>query len=399
MMDRFFEKDLTLKALSIGLAVLLWLQATALTGPVLPQSVRDVPVQLRNLGQGLVVLTPQPAVTLLVRASSETLRHLGRDSINVYVDLRGAGLGSGAFAVEVEPPDGVTVVQVSPGVVEVDIDAWDSKQVPVHVWTVGSPADEHAMREQRTRPTDLYVEGPRSKVQIVTRVVASVDITGAKGEIARTVMVRPVNAEGAEVEGVTVTPSAVDVTIAIVQLPPVREASVRASIQGRPAAGYAQEQVTISPATVRVWASGAAAGDLRYLWTYPIDIDGLSSSVTRDVLLLAPDGVEKVEPTVVRVTVTIAEEQAELEFEDLPVTVTGLGEGLKAEFEPLTVDVLVRGPQSLVRDVTAEDVVVRIDLSGRRAGTYQVSVTVSLPEGVVAKTISPSQIRVVLEPE
>ena len=209
--------------------------------------------------------------------------------------------------------------------------------------------------------------------------------TGATGGISRTVVVRPVNADGAEVQGVTVTPSAVDVTIAVVQLPPASEVTVRANLQGRPAAGFVQDSLTISPATVKLYATGQIADATRYLWTHPIDIEGLSATVTREVLLLLPDGAEKIEPAVVSVTVGISEAQEDREFRDLPVASTGVAQGLGARVEPGLVTVVVRGPRSQVAALVADDLTASVDATGLAAGTYQLRVSVSLPEGLTTQ--------------
>jgi len=397
MMERLFERDVTLKVLSVCLAVLLWFQAAALTGPALPQPVRDVPIAVRNLGQGLVVLSSPPTVTLLVKGRSDALRMLSKDSFTAYVDLRGAGIGPGTFPVLIEGPDGVTVSQITPAEVGLNIDAWDNRQVPVSVWTTGTPAADHAMKNQQTRPTDLYVEGPRSRVQLVTRVVAKVDISGAKSDLARTVVVKPVDADGADVSGVTVTPSAVDVTVSIVKLPPPREVTVRANVQGRLAPGYIQESVTIEPAEVRIYAAGAVADELRYVWTYPIEIEGAAAPVTRDVMLLVPAGVEKIEPQMVKVTVNIVEVQEEREFRDVPVETANIPSGLRSRLEPETVTVVVRGPRSRMAALELGQVTVRLDLADKAAGTHQIRPVVVLPEGLSVKSLAPLEIKVVLE--
>jgi YbbR domain-containing protein len=396
-LERLLEKDLGLKLLSVGLAVLLWFQATAASGPALPLTVRGVPVACRNLGPGLVLLSAPSAVDLAVRGQGEILRHVTKDNFTAYVDLKGAGLGQGSFPVRLESPEGTTVATVTPAEVRVDIDAWDTRQVPVSIYTLGSPAVDHAMKAQQARPTDLYVEGPRSSVQLVTRVIAKVDITGAMQDLSRTVVARPVNAEGAEVQGVTVTPAAVDVVISIVKLPPVREVTVRVNVQGKPAPGFVHEATEVSPQKVRVWAAGPLAEEIKYLWTYPIDIEGVSATVERNLLLLVPQGTEKVEPTSVRVSVVVAEVQEEREIKGVRIETLNLGQGLKVSLEPAEVTVVLRGPRSLVASLDAGQVVARADLAGLAAGRHEVTLSVFLPEGLVLKSASPAVASVVLE--
>lgn len=396
-MERLLERNFSLKVLSVCLAMLLWLQATAISGPALPQTVRDVPVQYRNLASGLVMLSGPASVNIVVRGRSDVVRHLTRDSFTAYVDLRGAGLGRGSFAVNVDGPDNVMIGQVTPPDVPVDIDAWDNRQVPVAIYTLGSPGVDHAMRDHQTRPTDLYVEGPRSAVQIVSHVVAKVDISGATQPIVRTVVVRPVNAEGAEVQGVTVTPSTVDVQVSIVRLPPARQVAVRANLQGTPAAGYIQGEVLVQPEEVRMWAQSAVGDTVRYLWTHPIDIDGVTETIKRDVLLLVPEGVDKVEPVLVQVTVPISEVVEERELGEVPIRSYALSSNLRASFEPAVVTLVVYGPRSAMALLDASKVEVRANLMGLGAGTHQVRLSVLLPEKLSLKSTAPAEVKAVLE--
>lgn len=396
-MERLFQHNLSLKLLSVCLAFLLWVQAAAVSGPALPQTVRDVPVQWRNLASGLVILSASPSVNVTVRGRGDAVRHLSRDSFTAYVDLRGAGLGRGSFAVTVEGPEGVIIGQVAPPEVLVDIDAWDTRQVPVSLYTLGSPGTDHAMKDHQMRPTDLYVEGPRSAVQLVSHVVAKVDISGATQTIARTVVARPLNAEGAEVRGVTVTPSTVDVQVAIIRLPPARQVPVRANLQGRPAAGYVQGEASVRPVEVRMWAQSAVGDLVKYLWTHPIDIDGATGNVARDVLLLVPEGVDKVEPVLVHVFVPISELTEEREFTGVAIKPHLIAPDLRASFEPETVTVVVYGPYSATSLLGVSQVEVKANLAGLAAGIHQVRLSVNLPEKVMLKSVMPVEVKAVLE--
>jgi YbbR domain-containing protein len=397
MMERLFERNMSLKILSVCLALLLWLQATAVSGPALPQTVRDVPVQYRSLASGLVMMSSPSSVNLVVRGRSDVVRHLTRDSFTAYVDLRGAGLGRGSFAVNVEGPEGVIIGQITPAEVPVDIDAWDSRQVPVAIYTLGSPGVDHAMKDHQTRPTDLYVEGPRSAVQMVSHVVAKVDISGATQTIGRTVVVRPVNAEGAEVQGVTVMPPTVDVQVSIVRLPPARQVSVRANLQGSPAEGYVQGEVRVQPEEVRMWAQSGVGDAVRYLWTHPIDIDGVTETVQRDVLLLVPEGVDKVEPVLVHVTIPVTEVVEERELAAMPVKPFGLASTLRATFDPEIVTLVIYGPRSAMSVLDTAKIEVRANLAGLGVGTHQVRLSVILPERLSLRSAIPAEIKAVLE--
>lgn len=84
---------------------------------------------------------------------------------------------------------------------------------------------------------------------------------------------------------------------------------VVAVVRGTPARGHRVAQVRVDPITVVVKGPRSTIEMRERVHTTPVDVDGLRSSVTRDVGLAAVDTVSAATPGTVRVTVDI---QAEL---------------------------------------------------------------------------------------
>lgn len=84
----------------------------------------------------------------------------------------------------------------------------------------------------------------------------------------------------------------------------------------------------------------------------------------------------------------------------VPVQVRGLPPGLEAvEISPATVTVVARGRGRFFSDLTEEDFVAQVDLSGARAGrgAYRVD-RVTVPKGVTLVGFAPEEVTVTLEP-
>lgn len=99
---------------------------------------------------------------------------------------------------------------------------------------------------------------------------------------------------------VRVTPSRVRATLERV----VRvRLEVAPHLVGHPASGYQVAAVRVEPRHVDVKVSGAEAAAVQRLDTAPVDVEGARATVTREVGLVAPAGIDLAEGR--RVTVTV----------------------------------------------------------------------------------------------
>lgn len=83
--------------------------------------IAQVPVHMRNLGQGLSSVAVPAGVTVTVRGATDVLEALRPDSITAFVDLAGLGPGQYNLTVRVEPPPDFEVTKIEPATVRVRI--------------------------------------------------------------------------------------------------------------------------------------------------------------------------------------------------------------------------------------------------------------------------------------
>ena len=115
-------ENLGLKALSLMLAVLLWL---SVTGATEGEMAIRVPVHLRNLAPQLFVMSKVPhAVELRVAGPKIQLMRLVGDHVSVSLDLQGVGAGNVTFADlerTVVLPVGLRVTRVYPATIDMNL--------------------------------------------------------------------------------------------------------------------------------------------------------------------------------------------------------------------------------------------------------------------------------------
>lgn len=397
-MGRQLSKDVPLQVLSVLLAVVLWMQASAVQNPVDRFDFSGVPVVIEDVPEGLVVTAPpQPHRTdVTLKCRRRVADRLDPSSLVAKVSLLGGVAGTADFAVRVDAPEGVEVVSVSPGSVSVTLETVSTAEAPVQPKLVGTVPSGYVAGAPSAAPGVVTVRGPASAVWRVATVVAKIDVSQATSDISTRAVLEARDSQGTIVAGVTFVPADVVVSAAVTALPAPVSVDVDPILTGSPASGYAVLGITCEPARVQARPGIGGTIDFDRLPTEPVNIAGSTSDVEATVKVVVPDGVAEVVPAEVMVTVEIG---WAVSFEGLTVAVREVPSGLVASVSPPEVGVLIRGPRSLLDRLTADDVDVWVDASGRSAGQWTVVVNVTLPDwaqGLDVVGVNPDEVSLTL---
>jgi YbbR domain-containing protein len=165
------------------------------------------------------------------------------------------------------------------------------------------------------------------------------------------------------------------------------------AVEGEPAAGYQVGTVTADPATVDVVGPASALSSLTEAITEPVSVTGASKPVAEIVTVGAPDpSVRLRQPQTAQVRVNISPVPIEWAVAAIPVNVKN-ADGTTAQVVPTHVTVYVRGPRETMGS-GADAFEASIDVSGLRAGQYQVPVRVVPPARVGVVSVEPKELRV-----
>lgn len=274
-----------------------------------------------------------------------------------------------------------TVKNVYPSSVEVDIEALDSRSVPMNAAITGK-ADNYWYNVKSLNPSTITVSGASSIVQNITKARVTVDVSDMTESDTRAYPFQLMDYKGLEVpqELVTRTSSSVSATVEIY---PTKELQVNSDLEdvfsGSIAEGYEVESVEVSPDTIVVAAEQELLDELTSLAVVPIEADQVNRSFTVRTSIPTLQGVRHYSTEQVYVTVNIREREATVAFSDLPVTLLNIPGDLVLADDPDAVSVQVSGPYSLISDLTRDMLQITADLSGAEEGSGEYPVQVSVP--------------------
>lgn len=174
-------RNLGVKLLSIGVAVLLWLVVTG--DPVVDRTMR-VGLELQRIPAGLELVGTVPdSVSARVRGPASRLSALAPGDLSAVVDVDGVKAGRRLFALtpaQVTAPFGVEVSQVTPATLPLLFEPTATAVVPVRPRVEGAPVSGHSVTHVAVTPSQVRVTGPESVVRGLTELVTEpVSIDGA----------------------------------------------------------------------------------------------------------------------------------------------------------------------------------------------------------------------------
>jgi len=403
---RTFATNLRTLLWAFILALAVWVAAVTAADPDQVRSL-PAPITLEVVGQdpGLVISSDLPReVEVTLRAPSSVWERINSDpgSLRAILDL--SGLGSGQHNVEVQvqvSEQPYRKISVSPESVNVMLEPLATRSMTVNLNLSGEPAVGYQAGSPLLSPLQVVVAGAESKVELVDKAQVSVRVDGIREGINKSLPVEVLDQNGQAVEGLSLSPREVQVTLPISQQGGYRDLAVKVVVQGQVAGGYRLTDLSVFPPVVTVFSSdpnvvSALPGVVE---TQPLDLRNASEDITTRLDLNLPEGVSVVGEQTVLIQAGISPIESSLTLSNEVVQVVGLPPGLTAQVLPATVDVIISGPLPLLDTLTRQDIRVTVDLTGLAAGTHQLTPRVEiLIADVIVESILPGTVEVTLVP-
>jgi len=402
---RWLGKTLPTILTALIFAVIIWVTAISEADPTREETLSNsAKINVVGLSPDLLVVNSIPErMNLTVRAPSSLITRLNLEPDLVKATLDLSGLEAGTYTLKPQVNimlNPVEVINTSIETIQVELEKISSVKLPVTLNMTGSLPISYQADETSFDAQEVTVTGPKSLVDSISQVVAIVDVSNAVNNIDMLVDLKPINAAGNVVTGVSLSPEKTRVSIIITQLGGYRNLFVKIVTIGQIANGFYLTGLSASPVNVTVYASEPDQVNTMpaFIETVPINLNGASDDFEVDVSLNLPDGIKLIGEQSVAVKVGIAPIGSSINFPNIPVQVINLGSNYTVTLSPSVVDVYLSGPLYLLEGYTSSDIIITLDLIDRGPGTYQlVPVMEMLSEFLKVDAILPGTIEVIIK--
>jgi YbbR domain-containing protein len=405
-MFRWISKNYQTFLWAFALAVAVWISASLQADPdetrLLPN---PVPVQIVGQAPNLVLNTNIPReveVTLRAPRSVWAVIEADSDNVRAILDLSDMDAGEHTAQLQIQiDPRPVQIIAVSPRSVTFELEPLISRTFTVDPSITGVPAIGYQAGDAIYEPMEVVVSGAQSQVNKVERARVSINLNGIREDFDQTVPVEVIDEDGQRVTGVSVSPESIRVTMPVSQQGGYRDVAVKVSIIGRVASGYRLTDLSVFPQVVTVFSTDPqlVANLPGVVETQPLDLQNAQEDITIRLTINLPEGVIIVGDQTVLVRAGVSPIESSVTLASEPVDIEGLESGLTAQVSPMTVDIILSGPLSLLDTLTRQSVRAFVDLTNLGPGTYQIAPKVEVAiANIVVESILPNTIEVVITP-
>ena len=215
---QIIRKNFGLKVLSLALAVIGWAYFRYAANPVLAARFDQqfsVPIVTANLPVGYIArfADKEAVVTVTSRRGEPEVKP---DEIKAVLDLDGKAAGVYNVPVELVAPN-VVVQSLSPASVSLTIEKIDRRSFPLAFHYLSSQQSSVVVENAQLMPPQVLVEGPQDALSQVSAIRVDVAMPQTPQSIDEMVRPVPVDANGAEVGELEVSPDLIRVRVDFVQ--------------------------------------------------------------------------------------------------------------------------------------------------------------------------------------
>ena len=252
----WLRDNLTSLILSLLLALVVWISAVTSADPNVEVEL-TIPLEVLQQPSDIAIVDDLPAtVSITVRAPESIIQQLEEHNpLVATINMKDISAGTYRFPVKVENLDQVKPIRISnqnPEKLELRISNLISKTLSLSILIEGEPAIGYQASGLSWEVTTVTITGVENKVQDVTSIVGTMDISDATGSMAKDVVLDPRDINGDSVTGVTLSPNSVLVNQTITLQGGYRNLAVNVITQGSVEPGYRFTSINPAPPTVMV---------------------------------------------------------------------------------------------------------------------------------------------------
>ena len=382
------KKDITVKILSVLIAVIFWLFVYNTSNPFTDRTY-SVPVRIVNQDypdqNGYIIKNINTSnIDVTVRGRKEVLDEVRASDINVSLDLSQIKSVNDR-KLELNPPEldkrDVKIISYTPATVDIILVRNKSGTFPVELKPNITMKPGYVLLKTTVTPDTLPIYNmEESVIDSIDKIVASLDVKNLDRDTTKEVKCVVYSKDGKEIKDLS------DGLKVNVKLEVAKEVPVYLVTRGKLADDYIETLRVIDPVKVLLTGPADVLGNIEEIKTEQVDIDKITSNFTASVQLIVPEGAELYN-TPKNITVNINVEKLvtkniELLKDDISVLNANNDGSLTYGIKTEKLTVQIKGRQSDVNAVKKENMKPAVDVSGLKEGTHKLPLSIILPSQV-----------------
>lgn len=420
-MKEKFLNNIPLKIMSVAVAIVVWLLGVNIDNPVRTKVITEVPVRVLNEayiesgGKMCLIEEDEDTVTVSVTGRRKIVENLTASDIVATADVKQMiSMDSKEVLIPISvtcPGISHTDIKAVPRNMSITIEEMMSQDFIVTVDTGNTkPGVGYDIGETIANPEKIKITGPQTLIRKIDRVVASTSVSGITSNIQTKSSLKIIDKNQDEWTSsqirylkFDISDPKVDVKVTLWNVKD--NISIEADYSGEPGTGYKVDGLIFTPSQVKVAGTSealavlAASGNKIRIPASEIDVSGKKEDFETKVNIskLLPEGIKLVSGSndfvIVKANI-LPLGSKEYSIPTKNIDIQNVESGLQAVCETEKVDIRIGEKSQSLAQLKISDIELSVDLSGKKAGSYEVPVKVTLPFGY--QTVSDAAVTIKL---
>lgn len=283
-----FRRNLLQKLIALVAAFFMWVFVMADQDPPIEGSY-TVPLTISNAPYELMPICADKAILVEARAPRSNFVKYDANAFRVYANLEGLGEGEHQITPQVVMPQGFELVETNPAFVNVKLDPLTERQMPIEIMTTGAVAQDSVIKEIVKSMDTATVVGPKSFVDLASRVYGTVNLSGNTSSFELQIPMRTVDNKENVVPFVRVVPSVITVSVDIEGGFKKRIVPVVPELTAPE--GWELTKINVEPAQIEISGTDSALNSIITLKTVPFTVQTGQRLFKSTLKLIVPEGV------------------------------------------------------------------------------------------------------------
>ena len=299
-MKTLLNQNLKMKIFAVIFAFFMWIYVMAEVDPIIIRDIDSVPINITNMQElELLELTPEYGTDLNVRVS---LR--GRRSIlnaQITRGIKAEGLinnpkeGENILVVDLKDVDSNVEYTLYPSDKQIKLEKKMVIRKSVSVVQTGTLPEGYEIKEIKSNPASMYIEGPKTLVDSITTLMTTLDVSNYDKDFSKKLQVIPVDRDNQEVKGVSINQDTVFVHAIVVK---TKTVPIVLDIPNSENDELKLSGYTIDPPEVVIKGKANIIDSIKEIKTEKVELSQLVENPNLRVKLVMPTGVETQTPEI-----------------------------------------------------------------------------------------------------
>ena len=388
--------NIGLKFLAVLIALVLWLAIVNVNDPEKTITVSNIPISVTNesaitsrdmvynvKSEQYLNITVSGKRSIVSNLSAEdfrataSLKELSKvNSIPVDVTTKNASLGRK-----------ITIVKQSAQTILVDVENVEEKDfTDLVVEYTGKVADGYVAGLSSMSTDEVTVKAPTSIIDKIKKVAVRCSLDGTNTNISKKcpVILYDKNDKEIKSDEIELSDKKIRVNVNVLRAKQVPISTINKDELGKPADGYAVDDVILSSDSITVYGSEESLDSIESLDIQDdIDVSDAKGDVTQniDVTGKLPKGLSVSGESTITVKVLIKKLITRtFEYDASEVSLNDLSSDLDVQLVTKKVKVTLQGEEEVISQLTKDDMAISADLGKVKEGTTTVHVDVAVPD-------------------